>query len=774
MLTKIVQRRGLNMMIFLRKHQRIFFIFITFIIVISFCFFGTFSAMMSDDKIPDKIVAKAVDGSNIMQRQLEAMSRLLSSGHENRGAFEQGKMINLLNDGVIYKDFLMTGMGIMLAERHFDELKPDLEIRFNKAKHYRPYSHPQAPFISAEMIWQYVAPQMSKHLVQLKQKCDALNPEAFALFCSLYVDQASFPPEMLRKFLSMQLGKCNWAQKDPELEQGNLALFGYLTAEDWFGPKFLEIVSQFIINASILAEQKGYKVSYDEARADMLQNTFIGMQGLVPADQQSYQGAAEICRSQIRNMGLEELTAVNTWRSVMLFRRFFNDVGNAAFLDTVSYQQFAAYAKETVSVDLYQLPEELCFRDFRSFLKLQIYVDAVSKNRGSPLSLTKSFLSADELEKKYPQLVQRRFFVEFSEASQEEIAQKISLKETWAWELEERNWSELARAFPALASANAQTRDARYAAIEKVEKTKRLEIDRFARHKIVGSHPEWIDEALTAAVPQKRWVSVRLKGGDLPFVGVFERAELIQQLDKGTALDRFTEDKEHFYRIKVLNSSPVKEVLTFAESARDDTLNELLDQKLEKGYTDVRGKDPEIFKKEDGTWKSFREVKDQIGSRVYADLLKAISEDFEQATGKKVNDSLDFYVSHRFHRYMRDAKKQLEASPENPSLVRSTSPASEEATARAPLEMQWLLVKNPTEIKRSSREAVDKEDLFKLSPGTWSSVAANQGTLSFSRILERPIKDADIQEEVAQGHQRLSIDAKRCLMQKVLTQLDNK
>lgn len=757
---------------FLRKHQRIFFIFITFIIVISFCFFGTFSAIMSDDRAPDKVIAKAIDGSDITQRQIDAMTRFLASGHESRGAFEQGKMVNLLNDGVICKDFLMTGMGVMLAEKYFEELKPDLEPRFKKAKHYRPYMHPQAPFVSAQMIWQYVAPQMSRQLAEIKLKCDTVSPETFALLSNLYVEQASFPPEMLKKFLGMQQKQCPWAQPDPELEQGNLALFGFLTTEDWFGPRYLELVSQFVINASILAEQKGYKVSYDEARAELLQNTFTGMQGLIPEDQLSYQAAQEFCANQMRYLGLDEITTVKIWRSIMLFRRLFNDVGNAVFLDPLSYQQFASHAKEAVSVDLYQLPEELRFKDFYSLLKLQVYLDTVSKNRGSLLALPKSFFTADELEKRCPQLVQRRFSLEFSETSRDAIAQKISLKETWAWELEENNWPELARAFPALASCNAKTREERYGALEKIGKDKRLEIDRFARLKIVDSHPEWIEEALSAAPKQQQWVSIRTKGGSLPFEGVFERSELVQELDKGAVLEKFTEDKEHFYRITVLKNTPAKEVLTFAEAVKDDTLSELLDQKIEKSYPDVRGKDPEMFRKEDGTWKSFREVKDKIGTKIYADLLKAIAEDYEQATGKEAKDTPDFYVAHRFHRYMRDTKKQLEANPENPALVRLAPPSFDDEAPRASPEAQWQLVKNTTDIKRSSKEAAAKEDLFKLTAGNWSSVTASQGTLSFCRIVERPSKDADIQEEISKGHQRLAIDAKRCLMQKVLAEIE--
>ena len=53
---------------FLRKHQRIFFIVITTMIVISFSFFGTFSAVASRDVSSDREIGRAIDGTSIMEK----------------------------------------------------------------------------------------------------------------------------------------------------------------------------------------------------------------------------------------------------------------------------------------------------------------------------------------------------------------------------------------------------------------------------------------------------------------------------------------------------------------------------------------------------------------------------------------------------------------------------------------------------------------------------------------------------------------------------------
>ena len=116
-------------------------------IVLSFSFFGTYSAFAPEERVKDRVIGKAINGSSLHSREVEALARLLGSDHE-----DQGKLPNVLNDGVIGKDLLMTGMGSMLAERYFDVLKEDLKPRVKKAKFYKAYAHPQVPFLSVESV----------------------------------------------------------------------------------------------------------------------------------------------------------------------------------------------------------------------------------------------------------------------------------------------------------------------------------------------------------------------------------------------------------------------------------------------------------------------------------------------------------------------------------------------------------------------------------------------------------------------------------------------
>src|SRR5579872_3930901 len=177
------------MLQFLRKHQRLFFLFITVVIVISFTFFGNLPGTGKEEKVVDQPIGKAIDGSTLYQSDRDTLIRFLATGAQERGVWREGEMPNLLNDGVISRDFLSTGLGVMLAEKYWKELQPEFQVRLEKAKRYKPYVHPQVPFLQAEAIWQHFLPQLPMHLAALKQKTAEPSVEAFSHLCFLYLDQ---------------------------------------------------------------------------------------------------------------------------------------------------------------------------------------------------------------------------------------------------------------------------------------------------------------------------------------------------------------------------------------------------------------------------------------------------------------------------------------------------------------------------------------------------------------------------------------------------------
>ena len=148
----------------LRKYQKFFFGIVAFFLIASFSFFGTFSAFLQQrDQTPNREVGTLVDGMPLMERKLQAMNRLLQYGVE-----EGGRAYNLLNGSVVHKDIMLSGIGEVLTNHYFEELEEELEMKWKRMKNYTPYTHPYAPYISAQKVWSQYCPELNDLLVILK------------------------------------------------------------------------------------------------------------------------------------------------------------------------------------------------------------------------------------------------------------------------------------------------------------------------------------------------------------------------------------------------------------------------------------------------------------------------------------------------------------------------------------------------------------------------------------------------------------------------------
>ena len=728
------------MMSFLRKHQKKLFIVVTVMIIASFTFFGTSVTLTARD-VSDKKVATALDGSPIMQRQLYALIRFLTMG----------------SNEILKNDFMSTGLTTLLAERYFDDLKGEFEEKLEKTRRFAPYAHPQAPFLSAAQVWNMYVPQLSSHLDAV-QKGEP-SPKTFSAYSDLYLDQVAFPPELLRRVLLMHQQQFSWITPDRQLsDPRHLALFGHHSFEEWFGSKFTEVLGTFIFNAAAIAEKKGYKVTIDEARANLLQTCLQTVRSS-QRDKATFAEASQLLSSEIQAAGIDESEAVKIWRKVMLVHRLFNEVGQGVFVDPLSYQQFASFAEESATVEVYQLPDVLRLSDFRALLKLQYYVDAVAPKMKKGLDLPHQFLSPEEVEKKNPELVVSRYELEVGKATIDEISDRLTLKEIMDYEFSDEGWQKLAQEYPILSKTQGTTRAERDSALEAVESSLRLKIHRFARASLVRQHPEWIEEALMKAPAQKQQIALRSRGASAPFDEIEESTALrayLQEAKIGEAGPFFTQDQKTYYRIVVWNKPAMKEVVTFKEALEGDWIGQLLDDKLQNGYPDIRKKDPDRFKLENGSWKSFSEVRDQVGAYCYADLLKQISDPLPD---------LERYPSLRLSAWMQNAKKSIETSGKESPFLNQTGQA---------LADQWMLVQQTKDIKRSDPTTLSKSEMFQAFEGQWSTVSIPQnGDLAFYRLIKRGVSEAAVKEKVIEGQRLLGMDARRMLMHQILLQMDD-
>ncbi len=740
---------------FFRKYQRFFFVIVTVVIVVSFSFFGTYSSFVNSDDVRDEVIGKAIDGSNLFKKEVEDLSRFLSTSVQDAPLLNQGKMANLLNDDVVKKDFLLTGMGGILAERFFEDLRPDLQEKAEKIKKFVPYVHPSAPFLSAEMLWEQFAPQTFQMMGFLKHK-DSVDSQFFALLAALSMQQPN--PEMMRRLLLMQESQYQGMRRDENLYTANLHPFGFETWEEWFGPRYLQILSQFILNAAKVAEKKGYTVSLQEARAELSKHLQEGLKTLRPQANFSYEDVREHFIHQLRMLGMDENRVVKLWQRVMLFRRLFSDIGNFALLDPLTFEAWGNYANETAEIEQYELPEELRLKDFRTLLKLQLYLEAVGGVDRSELLLPEKLLSPQELEKRSPEFVQRTASLEWKEVRKEEIAQRITLKETWQWQGEEHGWLKLQAAFPHLARETTKTSAGRLAFLDGLEPKERIAIDRAARLHILEEHPEWIEEAFERLEAKQEVVAVRLRGGHLPFSCNLEGAALLAELEKNGSLV-FTTEEGAITRLRLVSISPQCERISFKVAKCDGTLDELLDKRLEEAYPDMRKKNSALFTQSDGKWKPFQEVSDHVGAYLYAPLMRAIEEKWKaednELPQKEGMQPLDFYSGHRLYAWV---KNQHEL----------TLKAGEK-------EQEWQLEKHSRSVKRGEKSIFAKRELFSLTEGNWSKVSVGErGEIGFCRMLRRHFESDLASQTMTQAKTVLAREAHRKLAEELLGQMVQK
>lgn len=788
------------MLHFLRKHQSYFFFVITIVIIASFSFFGTYDSL-PNAAIRDQIVFTAVDGTNVKRSDLDEFVTFLNTDGEDKLLFGGAWGPNFLNNGVIKRDFLETGLAQALVAAYPDAVRPDLASRLEKEKRYAAYKHPQAPFISVENSWGMFAPDMKKSYIALKQSNDPVDPASFANRVKLYIAAQKFPASMIKRVLQYQEQQYQQIMPDPNLNRLDLSIFGYHSLEDWFGPRFTRLVSEFIINSSKIAVQKGYKVTREEALADLIRNAEISYRQNLNSPQLGVANSREYFNEQLRIMGMDQNTAIKIWTQVLLTERLFQDVGNAVFVDTLALNQIGKYANESVSGELYHLPKSLHLSNFNELQKFEAYLTAISKhtqNDKDLLALPTTVLSIDEISKKYPELIQKQYLLEIAEASKVNLQNKISLKDLWNWEVEDSNWKKLVAKFPELDSKKVKSRTERIDLLDNLDDKVRDQVDSFARSAIVDEHPEWLNNALASAQVNKTIMGITAKGGFSYFVGLKDRTELMQLLDKAPLanektsssdavaanekLQKFTSDDDMYYRIKVLDRSPEKEIFTFEEANHRELLGDILNRQLENYYIQTRASNSEVYQNADKTWKEYSKVKAEVAKLYFEKLMKEIESDYV-ASGNDKPEPFDGNKAAqlRLYNHVQTITKKIKTDPKSEAqyLAVKQDTSDDKLPAVMPVTNQWKLEKNEYQTTRanSNKPGVDASDWFALKEGAWTKVyAPNNGDIFAYHILTKGISEDNAANMAKANHMQniISNEAQRNYMASVIDELKTK
>lgn len=782
------------MLDFFRRYQRYFFLVITVVIIISFSFFGTYSTLGSNNW-REQIAFKAVNGKDVTRSDLDEMALFLATDNEDKMLYGGAWGPNFLNDGVLRKDFFETGLGQELAFAYQEDLQEDINKRLAKERKYVLYSHPQARFLGVENVWNYFAPEMNANFDTLRAAQNGLDVDAFNSRVKLYLAEKQLPASTLRHILRYQEKQYNWLKPDEKLNQTDLSLFGYHTTEDWFGSNFTRLVSEFIINAAILAEAQGYDVSKAEVLADIVRNTQISYQQNQNNPNLGVTSPEEYLNEQLRRLNMDQARAVKIWRQVLLFRRYFHDAGATALVDNMASHNLHQFAHKNVTVDLYRLPASLRLANDDDLQKFEIYVQAIAKqNKSDPLALPQQFLAVTEVAKTYPELVQKQYELEVAQVNQKTLQARIGLRELWNWEVEDSNWPQLVKQFPALGVKSAESREERFDALDNLDGTTRTIVDAFAKQAIVKAHPEWIEQTLANAKSEKMVVGLRTKGGKMPFSGLEtkeKRQAFITLLDQAplgenavtdSPLFNFSADEQSYYRIAVVNRAAEPVILTFAEARVDGTLDELRDRILEKHYIAIREKKPSLYQNENKEWKSFKSVRESVADNYFEKVKQALA-----ATQKTIypgQDSKDQAASLRFYSHLNKIKMDLEKDPTKAEQWIATQETAEDKqpislAQRPSLADQWKIEKTTVALNRQNHEnSVDIEEAFTINANAWSALKTPvNGDLTFYQVQNQgmtTLEPAVVAQQARQAQALLGAEAQRHLMRQVLEELKSK
>jgi len=748
----------------LRKYQKVIFAFVAVIIFVSFSFFGTYSSFAGQKKAPDRTIGHLLGGGKLKESELRGMVRFLATDRQDYELMQQGGYPNLLNDGVLRNDFLATGLYKELSKYYFDEMREDIEVRIGKAKRFTPYAHPQAPVISARTIWGQFMPNLSAHLDAVQSYEGDVDEKALDHLVDLYIDETQFPSHILRQVLTMQERENKWLPHDGALDRVDLSLFSNHTLTDWFGPKFVELSAQVILNGAAFAREQGYEVSYGEARADLIQSAFTVLKARLNKDEVSGEEMGSFLQNQFAAIGLSEQGTVKVWRDVLLFRTLLSDPSRATFLDPLMYADFHRFASDQITLAHYTVPSDFNFETLCDVGELALYFEALGGKEGAltPPESVKEGGIPDELRR-------TQYKVRMASVNRNQIAMNLSVQQTLQWQVQDDHWEALRVKFEPLASVLAKGDEERIQALDALSQVERDRVDHLSRRLMVTAYPEWITEALEKAPLSDATIAIPFKGPSHSIVGLTDGKALCQQLTAAIAQDPiiYSGDDDHFYRIEVIERMGTEgDVLTFAAAKREGVMGRLLDKRLEAAYPRVRQMEPTLFKDEKGEFKPLYLVKETVARHMLKHSLISLEEQL-QAKGVKFEGSplsqpSKFYAQHLLYPYFAKARADVIKMHE-----RSTYLAKE---GESPLLAQWKLSKETVDVLRSKPMSFLSKQAFDMKENEWSKVTFDdQGHPNFFQVLAKVAGSAESSEAMKRGQELVALEARAHVLDHLLS-----
>jgi GcvH upstream region-like protein len=603
-----------------RRYEKVIYIGITTVTIISFVFFGTYGTLNTGHETKDEPLFEAVDGSVVKRSEVERLSRFLSSDLFESVLSGSPLGANFLNDGVIRKDFIESGVGPLLIRYLGSE-----DVISTKERHYRPYHHPESTFVSSEMIWNQFAPRLKTAFDVFKTGEFKTIEDAFRAKANLYLMESTFPHPMLRQVLAFQLQQQKWLKPDPNLNQTDLALFGYHTTRDWFGDNFLKRCAEVILNVAKKAEFEGYRVTLEAAEADLLRNGEHAYHA--HRRPEVAKSIPDYVRQELRLLGFDQGEAVKLWRSVLMFRTYLKDHTTSVVNEGTLLKPFFEGEHEEIVVETHTLQTQLALGSFKDLLQVESYLEGVALGETYPFP--REWKESFEVAQSTPELALKKYKVEVKELSLKQLGALIPLKEVWAYEESEGGKAELMKLFPTMALGG-----------DLSPETQKL-VDQKARLQLIERHPLKVDEALQKSTPKEMNWNIYKSGGKSPLKGI-ESQEIVDKLEAGNTHFVVRGD-DLIYEVSVVDRPEHWEIANLQQAKEAGQLDRLVNQRLQKKYEEVKAS---LFQNEDGSIKAFAEVKDELAEATYRGLIHKLKRVAPQV------ESLDLLAGYRFVPYL--------------------------------------------------------------------------------------------------------------------------
>lgn len=700
-----------------RKYQRILFIFVTVVIIVTFSLFGSYKTLGQTGKRKEIVVGRAIDGSDLKYFDIKQLGAIL--GAESAAA------------GVIGQDLLKTGVAERLAVSFSDRLQPDWQARLDRLKRWRFYVHPSAPFLNAEQIWNQLAPGAVDEL-HLLQQMEEAGPDFFVAWSRLFSLQERCPSELIRRILLYHQNQYH-IPNDPRILSDDFSLCGFRSAQEWFGANFIDLISQLIINGAIGAESKGFIATPAEAEADLVRR---------------FSSKNANLDMVLRTIGVRKTEAVRLWQRTLLFLRYFQTVGRSVLVDDLPYRQMAQYAGESAVIDVFQLPAELQLHCLDDFLSFEIYA-RLACAPFEPGSLPSTLLSAEAVAKNAPELVYDSFQINAARIDLSAIQSHVPLKDVWDWQIQPDHWESLQSAFPEMIQTPGKTP---FQVLEKLDPDLRSRIDGWARRMIVESHPEWVEQEWTAAESKPCDVAF-FENGDIDGIAIHQTADFRSLIDRASGQDsaaieslKAYREGQTIWRIDSIQKKTEKSVLSLADAKAKRRIP--IESFLEERYRTVREETPALFQNDKGDWLPFGEIRELAIRQIFASVFRSI----DRAMG--IIDEmqpLSFYASRRFYGFMNDSLAKIQADPQmEPGGL-------------------WPIVKERRTVARTSSRDWIMTQPFHVKTGEWSDVYASlNGEILFFYVSGRTQIPTPIFDQIRAGQETLASDVKCYLADRLI------